>query len=107
MKFTSTSCPGKKYTCIVGFVSISATVMYVCVYVCMYVCRHGVKEGFPQRQLELGNTMQSEKQLEEAAMEHAEEQRRKLKVSNLCMLSLLKIIMYPLSPLPRRDMHYV
>ena len=60
------------------------------VCVCMYVCRDGVKEGFPQRQLELGNTMQSEKQLEEAAMEHAEEQRRKLKVSNLCMLSLLE-----------------
>eukprot|EP01036_Dinobryon_divergens_P034522 gene34522-44618_t len=36
-------------------------------------------EGFPQRQLELGNTLQSEKQLEEAAMEHAEEQRKKLK----------------------------
>ena len=46
----------------------------------MVVYRDGVKEGFPQRQLELGNTLQSEKQLEEAAMEHAEEQRKKLKV---------------------------
>ena len=48
-----------------------------------------MKEGFPQRQFELGNTLQSEKQLEEAAMEHAEEQRKKLKVSVLLFLQQL------------------
>jgi len=39
----------------------------------------GVKEGFPERQHELGNTLQTEKQLEKAAMEHAEEQRQKMR----------------------------
>ena len=74
------------------YVSISIVCMHVCMYVMyelLYVCRDGVKEGFPQRQLELGNTLQSEKQLEEAAMEHAEEQRKKLKVSALLFLPQL------------------
>lgn len=41
--------------------------------------KNGMKQGFPERQQELGNTLQNEKQLEVAAMEHAEEQRRLLR----------------------------